>query len=483
MRLSTRTANTTPIFPRVYAFLTCARVSAANEQVENVGEIDCHKSVFFANIKIFLEWNEPELAKCTDEEIRQLTQAPGWQGMTASHSCPLWGRLQFFHPDLQVLNLHTHLRCSSDMRVKDKAHGRVKMSMYICDWLEMDVGGALRNFPFDYHDLHVSLRSHKLDTSKLHLTAWPGMHTAEFQEQQNEWQLAGHRGDLVETDPSTSSTGKTYHEFHVVVMVRRYYSWYIWNVGVYMMALFSMSMAMYMMPISALGDRAESSVALILAIIATKFVVADHIPRCRYVTFFDSYVLACFAFNTFAGAESIVVYKIGLTHPELADTINDMCSFIIPTLYLLFHLYLYCRFKQHFRLHDIWMMQSMTGEDSECGFEMKSKSMKSLNKQELTYLAESVSFRGKKALTSQQAAISQQQYRKDSTIFMGAPSTGFIAASYNNRLTRVVKVSPADATEEGGAPGSGGTMSKKRIPLVSGSASEIEQGIETITMQ
>lgn len=239
-----------------------AVVAKVGYKVENVGEIDCHKSVFFASVKVFLQWNEPELVQCTEEEIERLEDAPGWKGMTAKHSNPLWEKLHFFHPDLQVLNLHTHLRCSSAIQVKDKQKGTVKMAMYICDWLELDVGGALRNFPFDYHDLRLSLRSHKLNTGSLRLAKWSGMHTAEFQEQQNEWQLAGHRGDLVETDPNTSSTGKTYHEFHVVVMVRRYYSWYVWNVGIYMMALFAMSMAMYMMPVENIGDRAETSVAL-----------------------------------------------------------------------------------------------------------------------------------------------------------------------------------------------------------------------------
>jgi len=464
-------------------------VAKVGYKVENVGEIDCHKSVFFASVKVFLQWNEPELAQCTEEEIERLEDAPGWKGMTAKHSNPLWEKLHFFHPDLQVLNLHTHLRCSSAIQVKDKQKGTVKMAMYICDWLELDVGGALRNFPFDYHDLRLSLRSHKLNTGSLRLAKWSGMHTAEFQEQQNEWQLAGHRGDLVETDPNTSSTGKTYHEFHVVVMVRRYYSWYVWNVGIYMMALFAMSMAMYMMPVENIGDRAETSVALskfarapcvcfrlpcvgpwpaltlpltqptaaaaaaacpaVLAIIATKFVVADHIPRCSFVTFFDSYVLACFAFNTFAGAESIAVYRVSLTHPDLAKDMNEICSVAIPCSYFVFHLYLLRRFRKHFKAHAIWMTSAADAADDAAsgGFEKKQRSMKTLNKRELLLLAQAGSFRGKKAIQSPPTTPRVQSAKQQRNLAIDG---------YNARLPRLpprtVKVAPAPTPAKAPAP-------------------------------
>jgi hypothetical protein len=57
------------------------------------------------------------------------------------------------------------------------------------------------------------------------MRAWQDLCTIEMQTEQNEWQLLGHRAQLLQTDPCASTTFKVYSEFHICIMVARFQSW------------------------------------------------------------------------------------------------------------------------------------------------------------------------------------------------------------------------------------------------------------------
>ena len=84
------------------------------------------------------------------------------------------------------------------------------------------------------------------------------MHSKEFQEDSNEWQLVGHRVDGLETDPSASPTGKIYEELHVCIMVRRHWGWYLSNIFVFLFALVIMSVGVYAMPFAGSASIASA---------------------------------------------------------------------------------------------------------------------------------------------------------------------------------------------------------------------------------
>jgi hypothetical protein len=135
-----------------------------------------------------------------------------------------------------------------------------------------------QNFPFDYHDLRIAIRSHKLDKTKCELVVWSETTAMEAQLEQNEWQVLGHRADHLETDPSSSSTGKVYSELHICestaacaicfiatrpitaadttsstfstgVLVGRYPQWYIGNVLSFVFGLGILGFALLALPV------------------------------------------------------------------------------------------------------------------------------------------------------------------------------------------------------------------------------------------
>ena len=85
----------------------------------------------------------------------------------------------------------------------------------------------------------------------------------EAQLEQNEWQVLGHRADHLETDPSSSSTGKVYSEFHICIMVGRYPQWYIGNVLSFVFGLGILGFGLLALPIEKVPHPLEISCLLL----------------------------------------------------------------------------------------------------------------------------------------------------------------------------------------------------------------------------
>jgi hypothetical protein len=348
----------------------CAEVQVGYK-VSALGEVDCLRAVFFAHFKLFATWLEPELAGCSLREAERLhTRAT--QDKMAS-----WEREHgLLQPELVVLNAHD-LECTFyEMKVADRAGGAVKWSKHFRGWLDLEIGFSLENFPFDYHDLRICVRSRALDQRRCSLRLWRGVHSTEFQEDSNEWQLVGHRADGLETDPSASPTGKIYEELHVCIMVRRHWGWYLSNVFVFLFALVLMSVGVYAMPFAgseAVGGRTAVCVSLIFAVIALKFVVAEHIPRVHYSTFFDEYVIMCFVFVTASGVQSLIMYKLSDAgtadrprQPMFSEAVNKFnnvaTSCAASGLFILYHMWTRQRLKRHRARMRVWRATRLVDE-------------------------------------------------------------------------------------------------------------------------
>ena len=332
-------------------------------KVDALGEVDCLRAVFFAHFKVFATWVDPELVGCS------LREAEGLHTQTTHDKAASWDRQHgLLQPELVVLNAHDLETTFFNIHVIDRMEGRVKWSKHFCGSLDLEIGLSLENFPFDYHDLRICIRSRTLDQQRCSLRIWPRMHSAECQEESNEWQLVGHRADGLETDPSASPTGKIYEELHVCIMVRRYFQWYMYNIFVFLFALVIMSVGVYAMPFAgseAIGGRTSVCVSLIFAVIALKFVVVEHIPRVHYSTFFDEYVIMCFFFVTVSGIQSLLMYKfsdLGTAdiprEPMFSEEVNKYnnvaTSCAVSLLFVLYHVRSRQRLKRHRARLRVW---------------------------------------------------------------------------------------------------------------------------------
>jgi hypothetical protein len=205
-------------------------------KVESLGDVDCLHPLFNTHFKLFLEWEDMRLIGIKGDQKEILNTDITDTIVPPAHSrfregWPHW----LFNPDLKVINGRDLMCTYYEIKITDPKRGAVKWTKYFNGWLEHDIGVTLKNFPFDFHDLRIELRPHKLALNKCRLIMRTSNCTMETQTEQNEWQVVGHRGQFcshppdhllpayrfnltapppppegeqLETDASSSSTGK-----------------------------------------------------------------------------------------------------------------------------------------------------------------------------------------------------------------------------------------------------------------------------------
>ena len=269
-------------------------------------------------------------------------------------------------PELVISNGHD-LKCTAyEIKVVDRMAGAVKWSKHFRGWLSLATGSSLLHFPFDYHDLRIEIVSRNLDARHCVLALWSGMHSTEFQEDSNEWQLVGHRAELC----AAKADGMQHSVMHVCIMVRRHYEWYLYNVLGFLFALELMSFGVYAMPYAgdeAVGGRSGSVMALVVALIGMRFVVTDGIPRVRYATFFDEYAIFSFALIIMSGIESLFMFSFSKGETptfsmETCDLINLVTAMVIFIIFTAYHVASLARIKRTRREMETWKRQRIAVE-------------------------------------------------------------------------------------------------------------------------
>jgi hypothetical protein len=258
---------------------------------------------------------------------------------------------KLFIPDLMVVNEHDSCGGGNDVwecKVTDKKKGWVKYTSGMQGFYSMDIGHQLHNFPFDFHDLHIYIRARKLDKWTCNLVLWKGTTSSDCPEVQNEWHIIGHRAEIFQTNPVTSSTSKTYALFRIVLMVQRFHSWYIWNVFFFLAMIVLMSFGLHFLEADDIGTRVETCAGLVLSQIALKFVVAESVPRIRYLTLFDEYNIAIFLFLLAVYTEAFALHLIEPDDMDARQALNMRFFVIGLVMWAFYHLYLGQRLYRHY---------------------------------------------------------------------------------------------------------------------------------------
>jgi hypothetical protein len=249
---------------------------------------------FYCDFKLFAWWYDPALKDCNPKDED-------------------WKYKAKYNPDLQICN-------ESELRVyyhEDKLleDGRVKWTRYYRGTLfTREV--LLHFFPFDFQNLPICIRPHKYDITKAELAVRQECHILDHWDK-HEWEVIGHRHETYATNRLASTTGKVYSELHLVLMVRRFYGWYIVNIAVFMSAQVMMSWSVFVMEPIDTGSRMETALGLVLSAISTKFVIASELPKISYQTLADRFITVCFGFLVLVTVVNVVVGITARDHFDL----------------------------------------------------------------------------------------------------------------------------------------------------------------------
>jgi len=342
-------------------------------KIEVLEQVDCMVGRFSCNFKMFATWTDPKLAGIEPEDAVSL----GIREMNDTHSNHVWEKeypdLGLFDPELIVSNA-INLKCTyHEQKVTNRVKGTVKLTKYFSGWVGFQVAKSLMLFPFDFHDLTLTLRPHKHPTTIMTIEVWDGCHASDLQNQVGEWSIVGHRVKATTTDPAVSSTGKMYSILDVTIMVDRASQWYGFNVFFFLFAIVLMSFSIFLVPLDN-GSRMEVGTDLVLSIIATKFTVSEAIPRVHRATIFDEYIVACFTFVLIP-----VLVTAGLYHApsrELAELLNLVAACVTAALWIAYHLYLFLRLAKHSNKKTGWKAQQLVSDALKA--QQSDKSIKSM---------------------------------------------------------------------------------------------------------
>ena len=97
--------------------------------------------------------------------------------------------------------------------------------------------------------------------------------------------------------------------------------------------------------------RAQTTVTLLLSIIALKFTTAKHVPRSQHMTWLDQYMVVCFATVMMPGVESLIVYRL---HHETGSTVNTAFFFGSIGLAILYHAVVAFKLKWRWQAAHEW---------------------------------------------------------------------------------------------------------------------------------
>ena len=204
-------------------------------KVNSLWDVDCRTLTFKCDVQLFYQWQDPRLVGKTNADVD-------------------WEDKELFDPDLILGNASDIETYFTEKKIEKSDVGLVHQSKYYRGIFHLSEV-CMINFPFDYQDLAIVIRPQKMPANKVELVAW-GECAAIDHVPKHEWDCVGLRTETYATHPKLSTTHKVYCVFHVIVMVKRFAGWFMWNVAFFLIIIIIASSVVFFLPY---GARANES--------------------------------------------------------------------------------------------------------------------------------------------------------------------------------------------------------------------------------
>lgn len=244
-------------------------------RIMSLADVNTVNQSFFCDFLLTCTWHEPTLQGIQTGQVD-------------------WDLV--FNPQIDIRNafdvnlMSTPFGSPQSTRL-DEATGTVTHVMrfkgILSEPMELEV------FPFDHQALHIQVyTSHPDDKVRLFSTA--GSMSEVFLP---DWTIEPQPTVFsVLTEPNESIHALRYSELHINIHAKRRESYYIWNIGLIVLSIVSLSFTSFAMPPENVEGRLTINITLLLTAMAFKFVIAASLPVVAYLTPLDKYLLANFGF-------------------------------------------------------------------------------------------------------------------------------------------------------------------------------------------
>lgn len=224
--------------------------------------------------------------------------------------------------------------------MKDSKKGLVKLSEYYRGTL-MIPNMSLDMFPFDFQNLRICIKPHKKTIDEVELHPLKEECAIEHHAR-HEWNVLGSRTAMYATNPEHSTTAKVYSALHIIVLVERESDWHVRMIMWPIFLINVCALSVYAFPLEDLAGRMETSIALLLTNVATRFTTSDYMPKVPYRTLCDEYLDSCFFFQflglvsnpllymgwRLGGGKKVQLRSLGLGNVRLVELANAILFLI-----------------------------------------------------------------------------------------------------------------------------------------------------------
>jgi len=101
-------------------------------------------------------------------------------------------------------------------------------------------------------------------------------------------------GKIETKQPPGSASAQKYSYYTWKVVTDRHYASYLWNIGFLLYLVATLSVVTFFLESDDVGSRTSTTLTLVLAAVALKFVTNDSLPKISYLTLMDYYIFFCF---------------------------------------------------------------------------------------------------------------------------------------------------------------------------------------------
>ena len=325
------------------------RVGYKINGIRNVNSIDC---TFTIDFKVFYYW--------TDYRVKGRPKGT----VVDIHEPDL------FQPELIISNEAELSLTHWEFQVKDPKTGLLKLSEYYRGKLLIP-NMSLHFFPFDVQNLRICIKPHKKTIDEVELHPLVDEMAIEHHAR-HEWRVIGSCTAMYATNPEHSTTGKVYSSLHIIVLVERESDWFIRMIMLPILLIAVCSLCCFAFGVDDIAGRMETAVALLLTNVATKFTIADYMPKVPYRTLCDFYLDVCFFCQfgiAISNAALFLLYRClprysvrvgyGVGGFKVVDVANVACLGVAAYALLKLNVHTFFRLDAHHRDVEEWRKQAL----------------------------------------------------------------------------------------------------------------------------
>jgi len=194
-------------------------------------------------------------------------------------------------------------------------------------------GFTLADFPFDDHDISLSIEPFTYDASAVTFVA-PESERSPVSWEPTEWRITSSE---VLFDDGVRDEGYGFTSATLYMSIERKAGHYVWKIVLPLLLIICVSSAVYWMDLERFpdpGDRLAVAFTAVLTVVAFDFVTADSLPKLGYTTLLDQVLILAYLFSALNIAGVALSTVLSKRRPAAAEKLVTALRWLYPPAFV-----------------------------------------------------------------------------------------------------------------------------------------------------